>query len=106
MKKGQTSKKTNTKTKETEDNEEYYTREEEERIDKFKAETGKKFDDDEIYALMLKYKDDDDAILNDLKEQLKERNRGEEFEWKEIGKGNYIFLFNFRFFNRWKKEEG
>ena len=106
MKKGQTSKKTTTKTKETEDNEEYYTREEEERIDKFKAETGKKFDEDEIYALMLKYKDDDDAILNDLKEQLKERNRGEEFEWKEIGKGNYIFLFNFRFFNRWKKEEG
>ena len=96
MKKGQTK-----KTKEKQDNVEYFTREEVERIDKFQAETGKKFDDDEIYELMLKYKDDDDAILNDLKEQLKERNRGEEYEWKEIGKGNYIFYLIFDFFNRW-----
>ena len=38
--------------------------------------------------------------------RITKRNRGEEFELKEIGKGNYIFLFNFRFFNRWKMEEG
>ena len=41
---------------------------------------------------MQKYKNDDEAILNDLKEQLKERNRGIEYEWNEIGKGNYIYI--------------
>ena len=35
---------------------------------------------------MLKYKDDDEAILNELKEELKQRKRGNEFEWNEIGK--------------------
>ena len=89
MKKGAKSKKTTTKTKEKEKTEEYYTKEEEKRLDKFQEETEHKFEDDEIYELMIKYKDDDDAILNDLKEQLKERNRGEDYEWKEVGKGNY-----------------
>ena len=88
MKKGTTkSKKTTTKPKETNEDE-FYTREEEEQLDKYQEATGYKFDDDEIYDLMKKYKNDENAILKDLKEQLKERNRGEEFEWKEVGKGN------------------
>ena len=92
MKKNTKSKKTTTKTKEKDDNDEFYTKEEEERLDKFQEETEHKFDDDEIYQLMQKYKNDDEAILNDLKEQLKERNRGIEYEWNEIGKGNYIYI--------------
>ena len=88
MKKGTTkSKKTTTKPKETNEDE-FYTREEEEQLDKYQEATGYKFDDDEIYDLMKKYKNDENAILKDLKEQLKERNRGGEFEWKEVGKGN------------------
>ena len=88
MKKGTTkSKKTTTKPKETKDDE-FYTREEEEQLDKYQEATGYKFEDDEIYDLMKKYKNDENEILKDLKEQLKERNRGEEFEWKEVGKGN------------------
>lgn len=66
----------------------YYTKEEIKRLDKFHDETEHKFEDDEIYELMLKYKDDDDAILNELKEQLKERKKGEEYQWQSIGKSN------------------
>ena len=66
------------------------TKEEEKRLDKFHELTEHKFDDEEIYRLMIKYKDDDDAILNELKEQLKEEKRGEG-AWEEVGKRNYIF---------------
>ena len=61
-------------------------------MDKFHDETEHKFEDDEIYDLMLKYKDDDDAILNELKEQLKERKKGEEYQWQSIGKSNWNFF--------------
>ena len=81
------SKKTTTKPKETD---EYYTKEEVKRLDKFQALTENKFDDTEIYDLMIKYKNDDDAILKELKEQLNEKMRGEG-EWQDIGKRNYIF---------------
>lgn len=69
-----------------EESEQYYTKEEMERLDKFHSLTENKFLDDEIYDLMLKYKDDDETILNELKEDLKQRKRGNEFEWNEIGK--------------------
>ncbi len=69
-----------------EDSEDYYTKEEIERLDKFHKLTDNKFLDEEIYDLMLKYKDDEDTILNELKEELKQRKRGNEFEWNEIGK--------------------
>ena len=69
-----------------EESEEFYTEEELKRLDKFHELTENKFQDDEIYELMEKYKEDDDSILNELKEQLKERKRGIEYEWNEIGK--------------------
>ena len=75
----------------------YYTEEEIKLLDKFHAQTEKKFEDDEIYELMLKYKNDEEAILSDLKEQLKERKRGEEFNWQTIGKSK--ILFNYLYFN-------
>ena len=90
MKKSTKSKKTTAKPKEKDDSNEYYTKEEIERLDKFHEATEKKFEDDEIYALMEKYKDDDEAILNELKEQLKERKRGDSFEWKDIGKNGKV----------------
>ena len=65
---------------------EYYTKEEIERLDKIHAKTNNKFDDDEVYQLMKKYKNDDNAIIKDLQE------RGEIFQWKYIGKSKYIFL--------------
>ena len=92
MKKG-TKKKTQTKTakptkpkEDTDDN--YYTKEEMERMDAFHNQTNFKFQDEEIYELMEKYKQDDEAILNELKEQLKERERGAEYDWQEVGKSN------------------
>ena len=89
-KKSQTKEKPKEKPKEKkeESNEEYYTPEEIKRLDKFHEETEHFFEDDEIYDLMEKYKNDDDAILNELKEQLKQRKRGTEFEWNEVGKSN------------------
>ena len=75
-----------TETKKTANDE--YTKEEVKRLDYFHEQTEHKFHDDEVYELMLKYKDDDDAILNELNEQLKERKRGIEFEWQPVGKSN------------------
>ena len=40
------------------------------------------FDDDEVYELMQKYKNNDEAVINELNE------RGETHEWEDIGKGN------------------
>ena len=76
-------------TKEADNN--YYTKEEIKLLDKFHEKTENKFEDEEIYELMLKYKNDEDAILNELKEQLKERKRGEEFDWQTIGKSKLFF---------------
>ena len=42
---------------------------------------------------MLKYKNNYKEILKELEEQLKERKRGEEFEWREVGKSN-LNIFN------------
>ena len=96
MKKGNKSKKAapKEKPKETkESNEEFYTKEEIKRLDKFHAETNNKFDDEEIYDLMLKYKGNDEAILNELNEELKEREkRGEEYEWHNVGKSNSNYI--------------
>ena len=93
MKKGKKTKKPaaqKTKPKETKENTgpsiEYYTEEEIKKLDEFHGQTEHKFLDEEIYELMQKYKNDDEAILNELKEQLKERKRGEQFDWKPVGK--------------------
>ena len=91
MKKTTKTKKATPKAKEKPSEDNYYTKEEEKRLDKFHELTERKFDDEEIYSLRMKYKDDDDAILNDLKEQLKEEKRGEG-AWEEVGKSNYIFF--------------
>jgi hypothetical protein len=92
MKKNTKAKKTTTKPKEKQE-EDFYTPEEERRLDKFHEQTENIFEDDEIYELMLKYKDDDEAILKELNEQLKERKRGGNYQWQDIGKRNYIFYF-------------
>ena len=73
-------------TKKTPDDE--YTKEEIKRLDYFHDQTEKRFDDDEVYELMLKYNDDDEAILNELNERLKEKKRGAEFDWQPVGKSN------------------
>ena len=69
-------------------NVEYYTKEEIERLDSFHQETNNKFNDEEIYELMQKYGKDDDTIKKELQEQLKERERGDEYNWQEVGKSN------------------
>ena len=77
--------------KQTKEEDNYYTPEECRQLDKFHDQTDHKFMDDEIYELMQKYKNDEEAILNELKEQLKERKRGEEFDWQTVGKSKIIF---------------
>ena len=92
MKKGSKKPVIKTKPKETKEaDNNYYTKEEIKLLDKFHEKTENKFEDEEIYELMLKYKNDEDAILNELKEQLKERKRGEEFDWQTIGKSKLFF---------------
>ena len=70
MKKGNKSKKAGTKAKpnETKENsEEYYTEEEMNILDNFNAKINYKFEDDEIYELMQKYKDNEEAIFKRVK---------------------------------------
>jgi hypothetical protein len=80
--KSKNSKKTTTTKTQQKKEEEYFTKEEEKRIDKIHEKTGHKFDDDEVYELMQKYKNNDEAVINELNE------RGETHEWEDIGKGN------------------
>ena len=76
------------KPKEPEPENEYYTKEEIKKLDSLHEQTEHKFTDDEIYELMLKHKNNDEEILKELQEHLKERKRGEEYEWREVGKSN------------------
>ena len=85
MKKSGKSKKTTSNTQESKEDE-YFTKEEVKRLDKFHKLTDNKFNDDEIYPILCKYKDDDEAVLNELKEMLKDKKG--EGEWHDIGKRN------------------
>ena len=91
MKKGTKSKKVNQNLKEKkEDNksDQFYTNEEIKLLDFFHDKTEKKFEDEEVYDLMEKYKNDKELILQELNNLLKERKRGNDYEWQEVGKGN------------------
>ena len=91
MKKGTKSKKETKPVKEKKDEkktDDYYTKEEIKLLDYFHKETENKFEDEEIYELMEKYSNDKALILEELGNLLKERKRGDDFDWQEVGKGN------------------
>ena len=69
-------------------NEQYYTIEEIKLLDKYHDFCGHKFDDDKIYEVIIKFNYDDELIKNEIKEMLKDLERGEEYNWTEIGKSN------------------
>jgi hypothetical protein len=69
-------------------NEEYYTKDEIKLLDKYHDFSGHKFDDDEIYEVIIRFNYDDELIKNEIKEMLKDLERGEEYNWTEIGKSN------------------
>ena len=69
-------------------NEEYYTKDEIQLLDKYHDFSGHKFDDDEIYEVIIRFNYDDELIKNEIKEMLKDLERGEEYNWTEIGKSN------------------
>ena len=66
--------------------EEEYTAEEVKLLDKFHEFTDYKFDDDEIYDVMVKFHSDEELVKNELKQMLKDFSKGAEFNWTEIGK--------------------
>ena len=76
------------KDEESESEDSYYTPEEIELLDKFHDFSGHKFDDNDIYEVMLKFKNNEDLIKNELKEMLKVFKKGDEYTWTEIGKSN------------------
>ena len=81
-------KKDNKKAQESESEDSYYTPEEIVLLDKFHDFSGHKFDDNDIYEVMLKFKNDEELIKNELKEMLKVFKKGDEYTWTEIGKSN------------------
>ena len=76
------------KVKEAEDEDDFYTPEEIELLDKFHDFTSHQFEDDEIYDIMLKFNNNEELIKNELNEMLKVLRRGDEYNWTEIGKSN------------------
>ena len=66
--------------------EEEYTAEEIKLLDKFHEFTDNKFEDDEIYDVMVKFHSDEELVKNELKQMLKDFAKGDEFNWTEIGK--------------------
>ena len=91
MKKGNKGKKVSQKEKEKQENnnaDTFYSKEEIELLDYFHDETNHKFEDEEVYDLMEKYKNDKELILQELNELLKQRKRGGDYDWQEVGKGN------------------
>ena len=71
----------------------YFTPEEIALLDKFHEFSEKKFSDDEIYEVMLKFNNDEELIKNELKEMLKILSKGDEFNWTETGKSKKIFFY-------------
>ena len=76
------------KSKEVDEEEDFYTPEEIELLDKFHDFTSHRFEDDEIYDIMLKFNNNEELIKNELNEMLKVLKRGDEYNWTEIGKSN------------------
>ena len=76
------------KEKLVDEEEDFYTPEEIVLLDRFHDFTSHKFEDDEIYEVMLKFNNNEELIQNELNEMLKEIKRGDEYNWTEIGKSN------------------
>ena len=76
------------KIEESDSEESYYTPEEIILLDKLHEFSEHKFEDDDIYEIMIKYNNDEELNKNEIKEMLKELKRGAEFSWTEIGKSN------------------
>ena len=74
--------KTNKEDSETEE----YTPEEIKKLDYYHELTNHVLDDDDIYDLMCKYGDDESKIREKLYELTKEANKGDEYQWHEVGK--------------------
>ena len=75
------------------ESEEYFTQEEIRMLDKFHKISQNQFSDDEIYDIMLRFNNNEHLIENEIKEMLKDMNRGDEYNWTKIGKSNSIIYF-------------
>lgn len=65
---------------------EEYTPEEIELLDKMHQFSNSKFEDEEIYDVMVKFHNDEEMIKNELKQMMKDFSKGDEYNWTEIGK--------------------
>ena len=79
-------KKSTSQTKQTDSDTEEYTQEEIEKLDYYHNLTNHVLDDDDIYDLMCKYGDDESKIREKIYELTKEANKGDEYQWHEVGK--------------------
>ena len=78
---------------------EEYTKEELEALDYYQKYSGKIFDDDEIYQLMVRFENNETKIKEELDEMKKIASKGEEYQWHEVTKSKLI-SFNFNIFFR------
>lgn len=70
-----------------ENNDDFYTKEEIKELDKYHEFTGHKFEDEEIYEIMGKYKNDEKLVLEELNNILNDREKRGESDWGEVKKG-------------------
>lgn len=77
--------------RDSDDSVEEYTDRELAYLDRFKALTGDKMDDEEIYDLIIKHNFDDSRIEKEIRDHLKYiQKKGDEYGWTKIEKGKSI----------------
>lgn len=69
---------------------EVYTEKEIELLDKYKEFSGYRFEDDEIYQIMQRFKNNDDQIKEELKCMIKDLSKGDEYQWHLPKKVNKV----------------
>lgn len=86
--------KPNQPTKAKDDSVEEYTTKELEFIDKYHAISDNNFEDEDLYDLIIKYNYDNEKIMKDLNQMMRDIKLGDEFKWHEQGKSKYSRLIN------------
>jgi len=71
---------------------EEYTEKEIEALDKYQEYSNRKFLDEEIYDIIIKYNYNDEKIKSELDQMKKDLKKGDEYEWHEITKSKKIFF--------------
>lgn len=81
-----------TQVSDDDDSIEEYTPKELEALDYYHEYTEKKFTDDDLYEVITKHNFNDKLIKAELDDMMRDIKKGEEYNWRLIGKSNLILF--------------